>query len=708
MSFLAPLYLLGALAVSLPILFHLIRRTPRGRQDFSSVMFLEPSPPRITRRSRIEHWLLLLLRGLAICLLALAFARPFFRQQAAVEAEAGEGRFIAVLLDSSASMRREGFREQALEHLHDVLDSAGPADRVAVYTFADTVENRFSQDAWSALDPAQRATAATNAVRDIEPGWRQTNLGRALVVAADDLEDAAGRLAEQAKREIVVVSDLQAGSNLDALQAYSWPETVSVRLLPVGKDQPPTNAGILPITDSEGSESVIRVRCTNASDSTRESFSIGWIDEFQAAASELAPASSVKVYVSPGQSRVVRAPDTPADYAPSQLVLTGDDHDFDNLAFVAQRPVQQITIVYLGADDVDDQLGQRFYVEPLFPSTSQRNVRVVDWAFEATALPETETGIQMVILAEPPRADQVQPLRDYARAGGLIVMTILSVDDAYALYDVCGVAPTSAVEAKVDDYSMLTDIDFDHRIFAPFSDPRFSDFTALRFWRHRQIDMDALPDARILARFDDGDPAIGEVPLGRGRVVFFAAGWNRDDSQLAVWTKFVPLMNGLLDYGAGRKQQRAQFLVGDAISLNSLIGPGHELKSVRLPGGQSVSLESGATAFRGADLPGIYVFTTADEQPPQEVRVAVNLAPTESRTGPLDLGLLETAGIPLAQAADSAVTRDAAERQRQLQNMELEKQQKLWRWLIIAALAVLLLETFLAGRLSSQRPAEPA
>jgi anti-sigma-K factor RskA len=40
--------------------------------------------------------------------------------------------------------------------------------------------------------------------------------------------------------------------------------------------------------------------------------------------------------------------------------------------------------------------------------------------------------------------------------------------------------------------------------------------------------------------------------------------------------------------------------------------------------------------------------------------------------------------------------------------MELEKRQKLWRWLIIAALAILLLETVIAGRLSGRRPSTPA
>ena len=63
MSFLTPLYVLGLLAVAAPIVFHLIRRTPRGEVPFSSLMFLAPSPPRLTRRSRLDHWLLLLLAG---------------------------------------------------------------------------------------------------------------------------------------------------------------------------------------------------------------------------------------------------------------------------------------------------------------------------------------------------------------------------------------------------------------------------------------------------------------------------------------------------------------------------------------------------------------------------------------------------------------------------------------------------------------------
>ena len=52
MSFLSPLFLLGAAAILGPIVFHLIRRVTREKVPFSSLMFLQPTPPRLTRKSR--------------------------------------------------------------------------------------------------------------------------------------------------------------------------------------------------------------------------------------------------------------------------------------------------------------------------------------------------------------------------------------------------------------------------------------------------------------------------------------------------------------------------------------------------------------------------------------------------------------------------------------------------------------------------------
>ncbi len=113
MNFLTPWFLWGALAVAGPVLFHLIRRAARERMPFSSLMFLAPTPPRTVRRRKLEHLLLLLLRCLCLALLACGFARPFFAKDNTLPAAPAAGRQLVLLLDTSASMRREGLWEKA-------------------------------------------------------------------------------------------------------------------------------------------------------------------------------------------------------------------------------------------------------------------------------------------------------------------------------------------------------------------------------------------------------------------------------------------------------------------------------------------------------------------------------------------------------------------------------------------------------------------
>src|SRR5207245_6098459 len=107
MNFLAPLFLVGALAIAAPIIFHLIRRTSREKMTFSSLMFLQPMPPRVTRRSRLENIWLLLLRCLVLCVLALGFARPFLQRRVADAAVQGPGRTLTLLLAASARTPRD-------------------------------------------------------------------------------------------------------------------------------------------------------------------------------------------------------------------------------------------------------------------------------------------------------------------------------------------------------------------------------------------------------------------------------------------------------------------------------------------------------------------------------------------------------------------------------------------------------------------------
>jgi len=144
----------------------------------------------------------------------------------------------------------------------------------------------------------------------------------------------------------------------------------------------------------------------------------------------------------------------------------------------------------------------------------------------------------------------------------------------------------------VKDYAMLAQIDFQHPLFASFADPRFSDFTKIHFWKYRHFDATALPGARVLARFDSGDPAITQTPLGKGSVVVFASSWRPLDSQLALSSKFVPLLSALLEQSSNVPVPKAQYFVGEAVPL----APSPQPLKIRKPDGTEVEATGTFTA----------------------------------------------------------------------------------------------------------------
>ena len=115
------------------------------------------------------------------------------------------------------------------------------------------------------------------------------------------------------------------------------------------------------------------------------------------------------------------------------------------------------------------------------------------------------------------------------------------------------------------DYALFGEVDFTHPIFAPFADPRFSDFSRIHFWKHRRWTIPPNLPARVLAKFDDGAPALAQITIGKGNLLALAAGWNPADSQLAVSSKFLPLMQTILDWSGGAAPARSQFQTGESI-----------------------------------------------------------------------------------------------------------------------------------------------
>jgi len=693
MSFLAPLFLLGAAALVLPILFHLARRTPRERLRFGSLMFLAPTTPRLTQRSRLEHWLLLLLRCLALALLAFGFARPFLKEIGSDRPSTLALRRQVILLDRSASLRREGLWADALARVEAEVKAAAPGDRLAVIAFARGTETLVSFGEWETLPTTDRAVIVRERLERASPGWEGTRLGQALVAAAELLTEDAGTAAEPGVREIVLISDLQAGSALDALQAFEWPAEVTVRLEPLVA-RTAGNAGVQVFAGTGETESVevppLRVRVTNAADSVAERFSVGWADR----TGQIRTEGAVEAYVPPGQSRMVTLPKRPQGQSEiDRVVLKGDVSDFDNTAWTAETERRNIRVLYLGSEAAGDSRQPRYFLERALPATARWQFELV--APDASALTSADlAAAAVVVLTDTLEETNGQWLRREIEAGKSLLAAPKSLAAARSLVAWLGAAADSVQERQGSRYAMWGEIDFTHPVFAPFSDPRFGDFSKIHVWAHRLLDAATLPGARVLAKFDSGAPALVHVPLGKGNVWILTAGWHPADSQLGVSSKFVPLLWSLLEQSGVIRSETKNLVVGDPIDLD----PGLGITGVIAPDGARVPLATESRQFTATTEPGIYRLQGSRG----ETRVVVGLDPAETRTEPLAADELEQRGVRLRL---DGPTGGLVAKETSRPAVEAEGRQKLWRWFLWATLLVVGVETLLAG-LTARRAAE--
>lgn len=687
MSFLAPFFLAGALGIGLPVLLHLIRQTSKEKQVFSSLIFLGNSAPKLTKRRRVEHLLLLALRCLAILLLAFAFARPFFKQSITAAASAESPKRVMVLIDTSASMRRQGAWEHAQKEAAAALGDLEAGDEAALYSFDRQISPVVTFEQWSTAMPGERAALATQALHELRPTWFGSPGPASLMAAAEVLDDVREN-GPARFRQLVVISDMQEGNRWEGLQGYEWPRGVAVDFRPVNSRRT-GNASLQLLAEAgearTSQEPSVRIRISNSSDSQRDLFRVTWADN-QGPVGE-----AHELQVPPGQSRIMALPLPKAGSQPDRVVLSGDDEPYDNTIFVAPPLPIELGVMYFGRDAGDDPREPLYFLQRAFQDTRTLSVKVRSRkdvpALNSPDLPQTTLLIVTGSMSSP----EVELVRHQVEAGKTALLTIQDDTISGILRGLLS-APDLKLEPATDQaFALMVDLDYKHPLLAGFADPRFSDFTRIRFWRHWKLDAGQIPGARVLARFDTGTPALIEAPLGKGRVIIWASSWRPQDSQMALSTKFVPLLYTILEQSGAPPAPPLQYFAGESIS-RILIGAEEQARLLG-PDGESVAIDSSKSGVLPA--PGLYSILRTNVV----ARFAVNLDPTESRTAPVSMDELERLGVPLRKGAELSPEK-AAMTQLRLANAEIENRQKLWRWVIMVTLVVLLAETWLSGQAS--------
>jgi hypothetical protein len=516
MSFLYPAFLIGAVAVALPIVLHFLRRDEAPDVPFSAVRLLRQSPVERARRRRLRDILLLAARVAALLLLAAAFARPYVQGAAPSPVR-------VVAIDRSYSMGGAGRFERALDLARAAVDDAAGA-RVAVVAFDTRAET---------IAMPGGAGEARAALSKVSAGSGGTNY-RALLDAVRDLAGGApGRL--------VMVTDLQQ-SGWEGEPRPSLPPGWTVEVRDVGA-APPNVA----VTALRVERDTIVATVRNGGSDPRRGRIRGVADGRTVSEAEYA--------VEPRESREVALPLPPS--APPALTVAIDDGE-------GLAPDNERHLV-LGAGGAPKTLviasGDRpgFYVSRALQTSLGEDGAIEAEVVAGTRLssmtPDELRGYAALALLSTRGLDRKgrDTLAAQVRGGaGLFVAASpdLEIDVLRSLADW---DPPLEIVAQGEQRLTLAATDLRHPIFRPFG-ALAANLGQARFERTWQV---APAGWVVVARFSNGSPALLERALGRGRVVLFASDVDRRWNDLPLHPGFVPFaIEAIRHAGAGRPAAR--------------------------------------------------------------------------------------------------------------------------------------------------------
>lgn len=577
MSFVNPLFLAGAALVAVPIVLHLIMRQKPRHFEFPALRFVRKRHEVNQRRLRLRHLLLLLLRMAALALLAFALARPSIKfSGAAFGSQAGP---VAAALIFDTSMRME-YRHQNRTRL-DVAREMGlkllaqlpPESQVAV------LDARKS----SATFQVDRG-AAKHRIERLESAAQSQSL-------IDVLDGAMALLAESAldRREVYVFTDLtraawpsDAASRLEA--QISKAQDIGVYLIDVGVADPVDTAlGELQLDAqvlSNRSPLGLRTAVMQTGGTGRRSVELYLLDDRRQAQK----AGERAVAVDAGQSQEVAFELRNLEKGTRQgyVQLVGEDGLAANDRRFFTVEVKPPWRILLAAPAPADQ-NALFLSEALAPREF-RQAGIARFECQVVGLDRLAAqaldSFAAVCLLDPAGLDASvwQKLVNYAAEGhGVAVFLgdrarpLDSFNSAVAQQ----LLPARLVrQARAPDGVALSPRDLQHPVLAAFRGMEGTvPWDASPVFRYWQVKAGA-SGVHVILPYADGQPAILERPVRKGRVLMMTTPVSLQDSSRPwnllpvgdLWP-FVILVNGMASYLVGAGEQQFNYMAGQSVVL---------------------------------------------------------------------------------------------------------------------------------------------
>ncbi|QDV42891.1 hypothetical protein Enr13x_27420 [Stieleria neptunia] len=635
----------GAAAMSLPLWIHLLLRQKATSMEIGSIRFVKQVVRRTKNRQRIQRWILLALRALAVLLLGLLFARPFFPDTPAD----GSTREVAILIDRSASMgaRQENGAaaiEQAIRRAKAYVGSLGAETRVHLGLFDAAGVQPVSLNELDAAAASSMATRYEDAF-----DW------------AGDLLAASTR----ADRSLMVLSDLQQlGASSVNLSAF--PADVSVRI----EDPAPAIAQNLAIESAVATQVELRpgvpvaVEVQLVNHGAFPVIGAPLRMELSGPKSPIVIERSVSLAAGEREALRLELPiETPGLYRGSVSVDFDDPLAWDNQRAVALEARHPDRLLLIDGDAGSKAWeNETYFIETALrlrtpvgtgPARTFEVERLV-WD-RGSGFPDL-AGFRLIVIANLSRFTERDAVRlnAFVQRGGNVLWFPgdRSTDAVHERLQAAGLLGTTTLGRVTDTVARVQAFDVDHPALRPFADPQHGDLRRLTAGRVLPI-QSADPDSEILIRSRRW-PLVISHRVADGRFVFVATSADRSWSDWPQNRLFVPLI-----------RQLAAWLTGQLDLRQSV-----QTKNIDHP----------------EQVPGI--------QSDGDAVVVLNVDPAESQINRYDVDAFrETLGLP----QHSVVTAESDRRQQYTPEGVARADEK-WPWVVWMLIGVLSSELILASR----------
>jgi len=682
MNFLNPLYLFALATVAVPILIHIFSRRRVPEVPFSTIRFLSRSDRRSMMRINVRRLLLLLLRILAVALVALAFARPVVRGTLAALFPAGGSRAACILLDRSFSMGVEGdggvAYDRGVARLAAILDNLERGDAVSVVLFDTASEIVY--------DGEIEKEAVLEALRDARPSWGGTDLRGAAALGERILAGS-----RRAARELYIISDFQrtalarapdrGGADMPAPREKSRVDL-------------PVRAFLLPVQSSVAANvSIESVVVPSVALHKGETAELGIV--LRNRSRELAAKFPLEVSIAGRRVMEKEIEILPDNFVAETVVFPversgwidgvvrkrSDRLPADDTRYFTLN-VRDRTRVLLLADE-----GGFYLEQALVPRGVEGDIAVTKRGWRAFT--SADLGAADVVVLGPGRGPvqgDIEIVDRFVARGGTAIVFL--VPELKAAAERLSRYPLGIEFAEMPQgFFRLAKPAAAPGFLAPFDERDLEALARLRF-RSAALVRGVPPGAAKLS-FERSGPFVWEERRGEGAVVFAAVDPRPEAGELVLSPYFLPLVQQLV-LATGRELPASEgSLVGEPISWS--VEGGGEF-TVELPGGATLkpAEESGRILVPPVETPGIVTIFAGSEV---KGKIAVNpdcreesdLAYLDPRAAADSLGL--GARLVVEEDRDLAPAIRAARTGREITIPVL-----------LAAMALLALELFVAQR----------